>query len=158
MRGFSLAEVILSLGILAMAFVALMNLTGSAVKVSSKSENLAVATDLAEKEMTSALQKVLADEPPGSSEEFWENDWTEQPWREGTVKVNRMEFSYAIHAKTLQDTEGGELGESTPNNRVKKVDISVWWMTEEPGEGRTGYGELSVEATRLLNEVKPDEA
>lgn len=154
MRAFSLAEFLVSLGIMAMALVALFNLAGSAVKMSSKTENLAIAGDIAELQMNKEVRLALLDQPPGAREEFWNGDFASLPWREGKVTVNNTEFKYEIFALTVMDSQTGKpLGqELTTENRVKKVEIVIWWMTSEADRERQGYGRLSTSATRLFNE------
>lgn len=152
---FSLAEVLLSVGILAMALVALFNLAGSALKNSSRTENLSVAGDVAEQQLSRAIYGALNDDPSGARQEFWDSNFVDNPWRQGSSQVNSMDFHYLIYAQTVNDALSGKpLGTSNAkSNRIKKVDIVVWWMHSAPDGGRQGYGRLRTGASRLVNEM-----
>lgn len=154
-RAFSLAEVLLSVGIMAMALVALFNLVGSALKNSSRTENLAVAGDVAEQQLNREIYGALNDQPGGARDDFWKNDFVALAWRQGTRQVNHMDFHYAIYAQTVNDAVTGKpIGlTSAKSNRIKKVDIVVWWMHASPHGGRQGYGRLRTGATRIVNEM-----
>lgn len=154
-RAFSLAEVLLAIAILAMAIVALFNLAGSAIKNASRTESLALAGDLAERELSRAIYSVTNDQPAGSLANFWNNDFLTVPLRQGNVMVNNLEFQFAIYAQTLNDAASGSpVGMTTvTSNRVKKVDIEVYWMQASATSPRQGYGRLRTGATRIVNEV-----
>ena len=154
-RAFSLAEVLLSVGILAMALVALFNLAGSALKNSSRTENLALAGDVAELELNREIYGAIHDQPSGSRAQFWDNEFVSAPWRQGSTRVNGMDFQYSIYAQTLNDSLTGKpVGQTAAtSNRIKKVDIVVWWMHSSAEPGRQGYGRLSTGACRIVNEV-----
>ena len=152
-RAFSLAEVLLSVAILALALLAMFNLIGSALKSSSRTENLAIAGDVAEQQLTRNIYAAVNDQPAGSAKEFWDQDYLDLPWRQGSQKVNRMDFHYAIYAQTLNDAQSGKPAGN--NNRLKKVDILVWWMHSSSQGSRQGYGQLRTGATRLVNELAP---
>lgn len=156
-RGFSLAEVMFAIGILAMALIALLNLAGSALKNSSRTENLALATDLAEREISRAIYSAMNDQPAGSFAQFWDQEYTSMPWRQGTRQLNGMDFQFAIYAQTVADPLTGKpVGAGASDNRIKKVDILVWWMHSDPKQGRQGYGQLRTAASRIVNEqAKP---
>jgi len=49
------------------------------------------------------------------------------------------------------DTSGTGVGGATPNNRLKKVDISVTWWDSDTQQ-RQGYGQLKVMNSRLVSE------
>ncbi|MFN8606379.1 MAG: hypothetical protein U0931_02530 [Vulcanimicrobiota bacterium] len=152
-QALSLAEVILSVAILALALLAMLNLIGSALRSSSRTENLAIAGDVAEQQLTRNIYAAINDLPAGSSKKFWDQDYTDLAWRQGSQQVNHMDFHYAIYAQTLTDAQTGKPAGNF--NRLKKVDIVVWWMHSSSQGGRQGYGQLRTGATRLVNELAP---
>lgn len=151
---FSLAEVVLSVAILALALLAMFSLIGTALRSSSRTENLAIAGDVAEQQLTRNIYGAVNDQPAGSSMQFWDQDYIDIPWRQGHQQVNQMDFHYAIYAQTLNDAQTGKPAGGNPN-RLKKVDIVVWWMHSSPQGGRQGYGQLRTGGTRLVNELAP---
>ncbi|MCA9776022.1 MAG: hypothetical protein KC800_04870 [Candidatus Eremiobacteraeota bacterium] len=64
---------------------------------------------------------------------------------------NRTKFTFKYRYVTVGSAGGATLlGDERPNNRMRKVDLTVsWWNGEE---GKPGYGELAVTATRLIRE------
>lgn len=153
LRAFSLAEVVLSLAILGLALLAMFNLIGSALRSSSRTENLAIAGDVAEQQLTRNIYGAVNNRPAGSSKQFWDQDYVDIPWRQGSQQVNQMDFHYAIYAQTLNDAQSGKPAGNS--NRLKKVDIVVWWMHSDSQGGRQGYGQLRTGGTRLVNELAP---
>ena len=65
------------------------------------------------------------------------------------------QVSDSLMNRTLYQA-GGPLGGAIPNNRVKKVDILVWWWEARSNNGqRQGYGKMQVQASRLVEEHAP---
>jgi hypothetical protein len=67
------------------------------------------------------------------------------------TNTNRTEFRFTYRFISVNEAGTGTLlGENKPGNRLRKVDLTVsWWNGEE---GKPGYGQLFITATRLLRE------
>ena len=145
---FTLAEILLAAGLITMVLLGLVGLTLGTVRSSQKSADLAAAHQIAKRELDRVIEQSMADST------FWDQEHLSTPWATDTVTVGTTEYEYEVFAQTLQNpSQGGALGtSSSPDNRLKKVDIELrWWGDAE----RDGYGKLSVRATRLVNEENP---
>jgi hypothetical protein len=67
------------------------------------------------------------------------------------TQANRTNFTFSYRYVSVGEAGGATLlGQDKAGNRMRKVDLTVrWWNGEE---GKPGYGELSVTATRLIRE------
>lgn len=141
-KGLSLAEIVLSLGLLSVIILVLAGLSYSAATANQKSEHLAVALQLANQQLRRAAQAAAVDTA------FWNSDHLSVPWTTGSVKMGSTTYEYEVFDQTLLDDSGQPLGEST-SSRVKKMDIVVTWF----GQGaRVGQGERVARASCLVNE------
>lgn len=140
--GLSLAEVILALGILAMAFFALLSVCTIGLRYNRQSINGLRAVTVADSEMGRTLAGVFHDKPTGTNSTFWGKDWLypSDPYRKGNVQVGSDTFHYAIYAQTLVG-----LGDAAEGNRARKLDAYVWWV-------ETDSGKHLCSCSRLLNE------
>lgn len=43
-------------------------------------------------------------------------------------------------------------GDPIEKNRLKKLDISVWWWVGDTGQAQSGVGRLTAQSTRIINE------
>lgn len=149
-RGFSLPEVILALGLLAVAILSLLAVSVSTLRSDSKALETAAGRLIADQVMKRLLDQMAED--PAVRESFLSGDFQLQPWDQGTLTHDNTVFSYTILARTVRDGAGDPVGKEAPGNRLKKVDIKVWW-TDEANRTRQGYGRLQVETTQLISEA-----
>jgi uncharacterized protein (TIGR02598 family) len=153
--GFTLPEVLLAVAILALTLFALISVAASSLQTRAKSNNLATAQALAETTVESVIRKAQsdADPAPKSKSDFWESDFQKPgpPWEQKTVKVGTNEFRCEVYTKTIVELGGSGLEQ----NRIKRVDVTVYWWGGEQTGSRAGSGKLSVALSRLVNEV-PD--
>ncbi len=146
-RGFTLAEILISTGVLAVAMLGLLSLCATGLKANKKSVTTLTAAQVADRQLKRAIAKaVVEDIPAGSRERFWDEEYSypSRAWATGKETVGSTDFSYAIYASTLPLTT------TVTANRVKRVDIAVWWWSEDGR--REGYGRLQQQACRLVNE------
>ncbi len=153
-RGFSLAELILSIGLFSLAVLALLGLSLSILRTDSKALERSAGTLIADQLLQRTLAQLRNDEPLGSRGAFFGGDHSKAPWSEGTIQNDQTEFSYKLYSRPVLDrATGAELSESSPGNRLRKVEIHVWWASEE-GQARQGSGFLEVWTTRLVSEAE----
>jgi len=151
---FSLAEIMIALGMLAGLTLVVFALFLQLVRGAEKQENLAAGAVLAQEVLTERLQTIFDNAEPGlSKEDFFSQDSPPLAPLEGTVALGTTTFTYRINHKTLSDSSGTPIGgDPVNNNRLKRVDITVWWWNDDPNESRFGQGFLRTEASRFINE------
>ncbi|MBN9419659.1 MAG: prepilin-type N-terminal cleavage/methylation domain-containing protein [Candidatus Eremiobacteraeota bacterium] len=150
-RGFSLAELILCLGILAISLVFLTSFFISLYRATDKSGNTAIGTRAAETVINQQLHDIYkGSHPTLTKSSFFAADAA--PGLSGSLQLGQTEFQYQMDYSTVQSSSGGSLGASLAGNRVKMVTVRCWWWGANAGSQRAGQGRLSVELHRLVNE------
>lgn len=148
--GFNLAETIVALGVLSVVFIVVATLFTQLLRNSQKDSDLTAGALVAEKVMTERLQRIFANlDPVITKEQFFSQN---TPDLDGQVKLNNTVFEYRIAHRLVVTSSGDPLGGPSGNeNRLKKLNITVWWGNEED-ETRFGSGRQQIEASRLVNE------
>ena len=149
-KGFNLAEIIVALGILSGIFLVVAALFTQLLRGTKKEADLAAGALVAQKVMTQRLQSIYAGlDPVLTKDQFFSQD---TPDLEGTVTLNKSVYRYRMTHSLIEDSSGDPFGGPAANeNRLKKIDIIVWWGESE-GAVRAGAGKQQIEATRLVNE------
>ncbi|MBI3927616.1 MAG: hypothetical protein HY319_18900 [Armatimonadetes bacterium] len=144
----------IAIGVLTMILLTLIGLSTSAIRSNEKAALLGPATQVSDSLMNRTLYQVDNDLPAGTAASFW-NASGPAAWRGPTQEtIGGVSYEYVIYANTVSETGGGPLGGPVLANRVKKVDILVWWWgSRATGEVRQGYGRMQVQSTRLVNEI-----
>lgn len=143
--GFSLVELMISIGILATSLLLVVGIFMTVTRASQKSLDLTAGTIIAESVLSRELYSIMGDDTTRAG--FFAANDPSVPIVQGTERLNQTVFTYLIYANTVM---GGEVG-----NRVKKVDTVVWWWNEGGSSVagvRPGYGFLRSEVSRLVNE------
>lgn len=158
-RAFSFTELLLAVGLLSIVVLTLVALTISTLRSNQKAALLGPATQVAETMLNQRLYQVDHDVPAGTRDAFWAASGV---WQDSTVDGQLVSggvtYDYVIYANTVLDPSGVPLGTAAgePGNRVKKVDLILWWYdTRAQGGSRQGMGKLELQATRLINESQP---
>lgn len=149
-RGFGLAEVILALGLLAVAIMSIMGLSISALRTDSKAMETSAGRLIADQVVKRLGDQLRADTTIRG--DFLSGEFVGPPWDKGTITNNHTVFNYQVFASTVRDAAGKPLGWEAEGNRLKKVDVEVWW-TDETDRARQGYGRLEVRTTQLISEA-----
>ena len=146
-NGFSVAELLLSLGFITTVILSVIGLTTTIHRTGQESADRISASIVADSE----IQRVIA--AAQSDDNFWDFDHSATPYTTGSVTVDRTEFNYEVTATTVLDG-ADELGTSggLRQNRLKKVNIVVTWWDSGTTE-HNGYGKLEFKASRLVSEV-----
>ncbi len=151
-RGFTLGEVLVSVALMGLALLTLLSVSSTALRADRKSVLNLTAAGVADREMNRAVTMALNDKPAGDKDRFWQQNFAypANPWKTGSSQVGKDKFDYAIYAVDVRDTTGTDLGDGATDNKVKRVDIVVWWWS---GDGqRQGYGKTQTSAFRLVNQ------
>ena len=143
----------MALFLIVVVIFSLLVVSGYSLATRQKSANLGTAHLVAEQTLSRALYSALSSADTG----FLAQNSATSPWRSGRVTVAMTEFTYALYAQTLPYATSGEVGMAGTelNNRLKKVDVTVWWWDGQVRGARSGQGRLSVQASRIVNEWKP---
>lgn len=144
-RGLSLMEVIVAVGLIALAALAVLSVCSSVLEYRRQSTdalNAARVTDMVIERVVASLTK---DTPAGTRDDFWASSfpYPDTPYKEGTHKVGDREFSYAVFA---EDIPGIGDASADPPNLLRRLDVYVWWE-----EDRGLKGSKRTVATRLIN-------
>ncbi len=141
----------LAVGLVTVLILSLAALITSTLRSNQKASMLAPAAEVAETLMTQEMYGVENDLPAGSHSAFWDTDGI---WKDSTVvgvfQSGGVDYEYRMQRRLVAGLGG------PPPNRVKKVDLSVWWLnTRNNGGDRQGSGKLELHVSRLVNEVAP---
>lgn len=146
-RGFSIAELVLCLGILTVALVFLTSFFVGLYRSTDKSGNTAAGTRAAETVLNHQLHDIFKNTHVSLTKAaFFAADAA--PGVSGSLQLGQTEFQYQMDYATVRSSGGGDLGAGLTGNRLKAVTVRCWWA----GGQRAGQGRLSVEIHRLVNE------
>lgn len=152
-RAFSLAELLVALGLISVAILGLLALSIALAKGNQEGIDKTIGAEVAAQLTDRLVAQLRADAPPGVRNSFWLKDDMITPWDSGTLQNNGTTYNYKIYAENVRDTSGNSIGGTTAGNRLKKVDVHVWWWDSET-KAHQGYGELKVLSTRLVSEAE----
>ena len=144
--GFTLAEVLLGLGLIGLAFFAMLSVCSLGVRMNEQSMVSIKASQLADTETSRTISQIIYDNPPGAHLSFWGNPpagpnkpYPNSPLRSGVATIGSDQLHFAIYATTLSGVGGG-----SPENVVSRVDTYVWWKEQCPGNKITSCTRLYV--------------
>lgn len=133
-------EILLAIGLIATAVLALMGLATTALNARQKSLDTETARQVARAEMGRVINSALEDRPKGSRDHLFAHTGS-APLTAGKNKVGATEFDYAVYVKPV-------IASSKPN-RLVEVTVEVGWWG---GETRAGMGKLQYKISQLLDE------
>ncbi|MFN8613446.1 MAG: hypothetical protein U0931_38260 [Vulcanimicrobiota bacterium] len=157
-KGLTIAEVILGLGLVGLAFFALLSVCSLATRFNQQSMVSIKAAQLADTELSRTIAGIVYNVPPtssatvqyttapGSTTAFWHNPLTgptypypATPWSKGVATIGSDRINFAIYATTLAGVGG-----VSPDNVVARLDAYVWWKESGPGNKMTSVTRLMV--------------
>lgn len=145
--GFSLAELIVALGIMGLALLVLFSVLATGNRSQRKMQDEDAAYRLADQEMSRLIYSLENDSPPGVKASFWASDFPPSgpSWRGSKVQFNRTDYDYQIHTETLLDTTSGvPLG--APGGQLKLIHVAVsWWKGQN-------FGQTLITVRRLVRQ------
>lgn len=150
-RAFSLAELVLCLGILAIALISITSLFIGLFRSSDKSSHSATGESVAITVLNKQLHDIfLGLHPTLTKAAFFASD--SPPAITGSLVLSNTEYQYQIDHVTIQSAvSGGDLGAGLSGNRLKAVTVTCWWWGNA-GSNRAGQGKLMVQTRMLVNE------
>lgn len=141
-------ELMLGLTLIAIAALTLVALSFTAVASREKAENISEAMLVAEEQLSLAVYSI-ENMKEADHDAFWGAALT-APYSESTATIGPTVYNFRIEANDVPT------GTVEPN-RLRKLDILVWWWSDEPGAARTGQGQLTYAASRLVREVRNED-
>jgi Tfp pilus assembly protein PilV len=146
-RGFSIAELLLSMVILSVITLGVLGLTSTILQTGQEAADTSVGVAVAEAEIQRVISAAQGDP------DFWDLDHLVTPYATSSVVADGTAFECEIRAATVMDN-GISLGSSSGlvENRLKKVDIVVTWWDSSTTEHQ-GYGKLETRLSRLVSEI-----
>lgn len=147
-RGSTFAEMVLSIGLIAIVILGISLLSLTVLRARNESSDRVAAATVA----NTLLDRIVREAQSDPS--FWAGDYSTTPYASGEEEVGGVVYAYSLLAQTVTDSVGDEIGNSLSNNRLKMVVIEISWMDTEV-QDRQGYGKLSFSASRLVAEVIP---
>ena len=149
--GFSLAELVLSLGLLTVAMVMLSSLFVGLYRGSDKSGNQSTGLNAAETVLNQQIHDIFkGTHPTLTKAAFFASN--SPPGLSGSLTLSSTEFLYQFDYVTVQSNLGTDLGVGLSGNRLKAVTVTCWWWGQAANSHRAGLGKLSVQLRRLVNE------
>ncbi len=151
-RGFSLVELMVSMGIIATTLLMIMGVFMTVFKSSQKAVDMTAGTIFAESVMNKELRTIMSDSTLRGR--FFTLNYSINPYVEGVERLNNALFTYKMYASDIS------MPSWRTDNKMKKVDVVVWWWaagsehdTVTTGrDSRSGYGILRTEVTRIVNQ------
>ena len=152
---FTLAEVLLAAGTIAVCILTVTLLLISLLKTSRKTVDVS-ASELAAEQIMNLL---LYNAEHNDHALFWGQEYPAPGgphYRQGNWRSNETDFAYELDAETVLDaTQAGNPalgGPTTLKNRLKLVTLRLSWWDGAAGNNRAGYGKLRREVTRIVHE------
>lgn len=147
--GFSLAEILIGMGMLAVLLLTILLLTASALQGDQKVEARNIGAEVCQSQLE-FLQRSVSDPADPLREEFWTtaNGAFVPNGQAVTVSSGGTEFAVNFTVLTLQGSSGGPVGGD--GNRLRQVEATATWWNGE--KGKPGYGQLLVRRTLLFRE------
>ncbi|MBS2038588.1 hypothetical protein JST97_26650 [bacterium] len=157
-RGLTIAEVVLGLGLVGLAFFALLSVCSLGTRFNQQSMVSIKAAQLADSELSRTIAAIVYNVPlttgpgiqystPGRTfTDFWHMPPTGPnfpypgtPWSRGVATIGADQINFAIYATTLAGVGG-----VSPENVVARLDAYVWWKEDGPGNKMTSCTRLMV--------------
>ena len=142
--GFTLMEVLLSLGIMTIALISLVAVLVTGLRANSHSLSRGDAQDFAFQVMGRTLSEIEA-LTDGRAQRFWEEDQSSTPWATGVEKRNSTSYDYEIRCYQVRGA-GGNKAMAGDRNQLKKITVKVEWR-----DTASGADVQTLTIARLLN-------
>ena len=104
-RGFSLAELVVAIGLLAVAILSILGLSILVGKTNQEGDDRAAGEIVAGVLLDRVIDQVRSDSPPGTADDFWNNEHLIDPWEEDVMTNAGTEFKYVIRASAPSSLE-----------------------------------------------------
>ena len=151
---FTLPEILLALGLIAVALMALVGHMTVLLNASQKGDDTSVASMVAQTHLERLTKQVQLDNPANSRAKIWAYNKADTPWSQPKETVGATDYEVSIFVTDVLSTNGHPLGSGAngtenPKTKLKQLQAVVtWWDPQD--RGRPGLGRLELRAARLL--------
>lgn len=165
-KGFTLPEVLLAIGLISVALMAMIAHGTVLMKATQKVDNRSAASGVARSYLDGLAQGVLLDKPAGMRAKVRLQDKADVSFEVIKPKVGNTEYTVTSYISTVRHAGTGSkqpigtplTGDATKSTQLKNVRVLVtWWEPEDDGHGgtRLEYGNLEYSTSRLLKVSSP---
>lgn len=153
---FTLAEVLLALGLITIAILALLAQDTYLLSSNQKLDDTTIACDVATSALARTTQQIERDQPANRLATAWASNDTLTPFAIGTERVGTTDYSYEVFiTDVVNQTNGkilgsGSTGTENPDTRLKLLTVSVTWWDQKKGGSSAARGSLKTEQSKLL--------
>jgi len=137
LKGFTIAEILLSLGMLAVVLLTLLGLATQALQSNRKNLDTAGGQLVADQ----ALERACYDAEQSSSAPVWAVNSLTVPMSTTTVTLGTTPYNVTLYANDSL---------TVATKRLKRIRAHVVWA--DAPNGKAGQGQFRVEAARLVHE------
>lgn len=130
-RGFTLLEVLVALGILAVSLTAILQLYGTAMLTSGRAESMTVATLLARQKMAEEMLKIEKDAAEGKfpdtdeeSNGSFDSPYDKFQWR---VKIRKVEIPLPPQEKQDAQAQLTQMISKQIGDNLREIKMTVEW-------------------------------
>ena len=148
---------LLSIGLLSIALLALLGQSALLAKANQKTDDSAIALDFASTLLDRTARRATRDQPPGTNDAIMEWSSATDPYAAGTETVGFTEYDFQIFIADVPNTmTGSTLGTDTSDDvKLKRFSVHViWWNGDQ--EQRSEFGRLEVDSSRLVKVTRAD--
>ena len=142
-RAFTLAEVLLAVGLAVVVILALLGMGLSVVRSDQKSVDTLSGQSVADGLLEDFLHQAAKD----AADPLWAANSQTQPYQEGQVQVGATSFTYRVYAYDIDVPAPITPAPPGVPLTIKKVNVLVNWWGSDIAD-RSGYGNLRAYATR----------
>ncbi len=146
LKGATLIEVMLGLGLVGLAFFAMLSVCSLGVRLNEQSMVSIKAAQLADSESARTVSQIIYNQPAGTTVNYWKSPVTgpnfpypNTPFRTGVTTIGSDQLHFAVYATTLSGVGG-----VATDNIVSRMDTYVWWKEQGPGNKITSCTRLYV--------------
>lgn len=141
LRGFTIAEVLLALGLVTVAVLALLGLSLRSLQANRKVNDTLSGQLVADQ----AVERIVYQAESSASDPVWSHA-VPAPYQSTTVTQGDSVFNVTVYATDVNDTGGGFIA----GKRLKLLEAEVTW--QDAPNGKAGQGRLQVRTSRLVHE------
>ena len=152
---YSLAEVLLALGLLSIALLALIGQSTLLVKSNQKADDRSVALDLSEQVIKRVSQSAHTDTPPGRNADIFNFSSASTAFLNNQERIGFTDYDYELYISDVENQLSGAVlgtgltGTESTHVKLKLFQAKVYWWSGKT-ESRAEYGKLEVETSRLI--------
>jgi Tfp pilus assembly protein PilV len=142
-RGFSLAEVVLALALIAVTVLTLLGLSLRTLQANRK----VIDTGAGQMVLEQALEQMAHEAESSDSVALWSHNSLTVAYSSDPITLGNITYLVSIYAHDLTAASGTPFAS---DKRLKLLQGSVVWRDLQ--QGRSGYGQLRAQSSRLVHE------